>query len=272
MDSNLLKIFVAVANNKSISLGAKELEFTQSNVTLRIKQLEKTIGYSLFHRIPKGVKLTHEGEKLYPYAIDIVKKVEDAVLHMKNMNHKEVLKVGSTQSNAAVRLFPFITNISKEFQDIKLELSINTTPNVLNELLEYKTDIAFVSGDPRHKDIEVLKSYEEDMYIVEPKSKKAPNNILAYRLCCAYFTFHASHLKESNNNEFKVTVLENYEIILGCVKEGMGISFLPKSIIDKYNYADDLKLTKIDCDLYTHLICRKDYIPLISEYLKELEI
>jgi len=272
MDSNLLKVFVAVANNKSISLGAKELNFTQSNVTLRIKQLEKTIGYSLFHRIPKGVKLTHEGEKLYPYAIDIVKKVEDAVLHMKNMNHKEVLKVGSTQSNAAVRLLPFITNINNHFKDIKIELSINTTPNVLDDLLSYKTDIAFVSGDPRHKDIEVLKSYEEDMYIVEPKSKKAPNTILAYRICCAYFTFHANHLKIQDNNEFKVTVLENYEVILGCVKEGMGISFLPKSIIDKYNYADDLKLTKVDCDLYTHLICRKDYIPLISEYLKKLRL
>ncbi len=272
MDSNLLKVFVAVANNNSISLGAKELEFTQSNVTLRIKQLEKNIGYSLFHRIPKGVKLTHEGEKLYPYAIDIVKKVEDAVLHMKNMNHKEVLKVGSTQSNAAVRLLPFITNINNQFEDIKIELNINTTPNVLDDLLSYKTDIAFVSGDPKHKDVEVLKSYEEDMYIVEPKTKKAPNTILAYRICCAYFTFHANHLKVQHNNEFKVTVLENYEVILGCVKEGMGISFLPKSIIDKYNYADDLNLTKVDCDLYTHLICRKDYIPLISEYLKDLDI
>ncbi len=41
MDSNLLKIFVAVANNRSISLGANELGFAQSNVTSRIKQLEK---------------------------------------------------------------------------------------------------------------------------------------------------------------------------------------------------------------------------------------
>jgi DNA-binding transcriptional LysR family regulator len=272
MDSNLLKVFVAVANNKSISLGAKELEFTQSNVTLRIKQLEKNIGYSLFHRIPKGVKLTHEGEKLYPYAIDIVKKLEDAILHMKNMNHKEVLKVGSTQSNATVRLLPFITNINNEFKDIKIELNINTTPNVLDDLLCYKTDIAFVSGDPKHKDIEVLKSYKEDMYIVEPKSKKTSNTILAYRICCAYFTFHLNHLKSQENNEFKVTVLENYEVILGCVREGMGVSLLPISIINKYNYKDELKLTKVDCDLNTHLICRKDYIPLISEYLKNLDI
>ncbi len=39
MDSNLLKVFVAVANKKSISLGANELGFAQSNVTSRIKQV-----------------------------------------------------------------------------------------------------------------------------------------------------------------------------------------------------------------------------------------
>jgi LysR family transcriptional regulator, cell division regulator len=81
MDSNLLKIFVAVANNQSISLGAQELGFAQSNVTSRIKQLEKNIGYTLFHRIPKGVKLTKEGEKLYPHAIDIVKKIQNTILN-----------------------------------------------------------------------------------------------------------------------------------------------------------------------------------------------
>ena len=47
MESALLKVFVAVANKKSISLGASILNFTQSNVTLRIKQLEKNLGYLL---------------------------------------------------------------------------------------------------------------------------------------------------------------------------------------------------------------------------------
>ena len=60
MDSNLLKVFLAVSNNKSISLAAKELKCAQSNVTSRIKQLEKNLGFSLFHRVPKGVILTKE--------------------------------------------------------------------------------------------------------------------------------------------------------------------------------------------------------------------
>ena len=54
MDSNLLKVFVAVSEQKSISLGALELGFTQSNVTLRIKQLEKTLGMSCFIVFPKA--------------------------------------------------------------------------------------------------------------------------------------------------------------------------------------------------------------------------
>ena len=41
MDSNLLKAFITVKNEKSISNAAKKLGYTQSNITSRIKQLEK---------------------------------------------------------------------------------------------------------------------------------------------------------------------------------------------------------------------------------------
>ncbi|XPV53331.1 MAG: LysR family transcriptional regulator [Halarcobacter ebronensis] len=107
MDSNLLKVFVAVAQEQSITLGAKKLGFAQSNVTSRIKQLEKSVGYSLFHRVPKGVVLTYEGEKLYKHAVEIVKKVENAVLDMQNMQYQKKLIVGSTDCNAAVRISSF---------------------------------------------------------------------------------------------------------------------------------------------------------------------
>ncbi len=87
MDSNLLKVFITVKNEKSISNAAKSLGFTQSNITSRIKQLEKNLAYSLFHRTNRGVVLTNEGEKLYPFAVDIVKKVEEATSQMRNINH-----------------------------------------------------------------------------------------------------------------------------------------------------------------------------------------
>ncbi|MGB0990727.1 MAG: LysR family transcriptional regulator, partial [Halarcobacter sp.] len=98
MDSNLLKVFVAVAQEQSITLAAKKLGFAQSNVTSRIKQLEKSLGFSLFHRVPKGVILSNEGEKLYPRACEIVKKIEEVTYDMKNINKQEHLIIGSTES------------------------------------------------------------------------------------------------------------------------------------------------------------------------------
>lgn len=157
MDSNLLKIFVAVANNRSISLGANELGFAQSNVTSRIKQLEKNIGYSLFHRVPKGVILTTEGEKLYKHAIEIVRKVEDAFLDMQNMQDQKKLIVGSTDCNAAVRISSFLMKLHKDYPNTQLELLTGTTRDVTQMILDYKVDIAFISGEPKHEDLMILK-------------------------------------------------------------------------------------------------------------------
>jgi LysR family transcriptional regulator, cell division regulator len=273
MDSTLLKVFVAVANKKSISLGAQDLGFTQSNVTLRIKQLEKVLNYTLFHRVPKGVILTKEGQKLYPYAIEIVKKVEEAQLQMRNISHQELLKVGTSQANAAIRLLEFIEKLNKKFPNMQLELSTNGTPEVIEDLINYKIDIAFVTGDPNHKDIIVLNKFEDDLYLVESRNAKSQNCLIGYRKNSTHYKYLEEYIKTTGNLDFKTMIIENYDVMLGCVKQGMGKAFLSKMIIDKYDYTKDLKLTKIgESNLQTNLICRKDYMPMISNYLRKMRL
>ncbi len=271
MDSNLLKVFLAVSSNKSISLAALELGYAQSNVTTKIKQLESSIGYPLFHRIPKGVKLTHEGEKLYPYAVEIVKKLEEAVSKIKNNNLQENLKIGSTQTNAPIRLLPFARKLNEDYPSMKIDIFTDTTPFVVSALLDYKVDIAFVSGDPNHKDIKVLQVFEEDIYLVESKDKGSENCILGYKDSCAYFTYLYSEFRKQSNQTFKINTFENFETILGCAQMGMGKALVPISIIKKYGYKDNLKMTKVDCGLSTHLVCRNDNIPIIHDYLVDLD-
>jgi len=272
MDSNLLKIFLCVTNNKSISIAALELGFAQSNITTKIKQLEKSIGYALFHRIPKGVKLTLEGEKLYPYAVEIVKKLEEAVSKVRNRNCQEILRIGSTQTNAPVRLLPFARKLKNDYESMKLEIFTDTTPYVVSALLDYRVDVAFVSGNPHHKDIMILQEFKEDIYLIESKNLISDNCILGYKDSCAYFTYLYSLYRKQSNQTFKTTTFENFETILGCVEMGMGKSLVPLSIIKKFNYEHNLKMTKIDCGLSTHLVCRKDNIPIISTYLKTTKI
>lgn len=273
MDSNLLKVFVAVSEHKSISLGALELGFTQSNVTLRIKQLEKTLGYVLFHRVPKGVILTKEGEKLYPLAKEIVQKVENALFQMKNMKEQTLLRIGTSQANATIRLLPFIEKLQHDFPKTSVEVYTGGTPSVLEKLLAYQIDIAFITGDPQRTEVEVLNQFNDDLYLIEPKEKLCPNTLIGYREKSTHFDFLKAHEERLGNKTYHAMILENYEVMLGCVKAGMGKAFLSKKIIEKFGYETALKLTKLEqneCDLQTRLVCRKDSIPLIADYLRNV--
>jgi LysR family transcriptional regulator, cell division regulator len=272
MDSNLLKVFVEVAREKSITKAANNLEFAQSNVTSRIKQLEKSLGFALFHRVPKGVILSKEGEKLYPYAVEIVKKVKQATYDMKNIDNQEHLIVGSTESNASTRIVPFLLQLHSDFPNMSLELITNTTREITKELLDYKVDIAFMSGEPKHEDLVVLNKIDEEIVLVEAKNENTPNVFLSFKNGCAYNEFGQNYLKEFSDENFKNLEFGNYETILGCVKAGMGKSFLPLSIVKKLKYEDDLKIINLPkqlANIPTCLVCRKDNIPKIKNYLKE---
>ena len=275
MDSNLLKVFVAVVQQKSITLGAEVLGFTQSNVTLRIKQLEKTLGYELFYRLAKGVVLTKEGEKLYPLSLEIVRKVEEATLKMKNISHQTLLRIGTSQANATIRLLPLIEKLQIDFPGMEFELHTGNTPDITEKLLEYKVDIAFIPGDPKHKDIIILNQFDDDLCMVETKKKLITNTLLGYRAKSTHLYFFQEYHKRQCNLEFKTMILENYEVMLGCIKAGIGKALISKKIVEKFGYSEYLKVTKLPesvCDMNTRLVCRKDHVPLISDYLKRLQL
>jgi DNA-binding transcriptional LysR family regulator len=275
MDSNLLKVFVAVANTKSISIAARQLNFAQSNVTARIKQLEKNVGYELFHRIPKGVILTNAGEKLFTYAVEIVKKTEEAISYMKNIENQESLRVGSTECNAVARIVPFLLDLHKDFPKMQLELLTGTTAEVTKLILDYKVDIAFVSGFPETDELIVLNKYDEDMVIVEPKNEEAPDVLLLFKKGCKYDAFLQEYYKKEGKSDYKTLSFGNIETILGCVKAGMGRSLLPLKIVEKLGYQNELNIIELGKDIAnipTTMVCRRDYIPKISKYLKELKL
>ena len=272
MDSNLLKVFISVANEKSVSNAAKSLGFTQSNVSLRIKQLEKDLGYELFHRTNRGVVLSFEGQKFFPYAVDIVKKIEEATFKMRNLDHQELLKLGSTQSNATIRLVPILELLNSEYKKMKIEFTIDSTPNLVQKILNYELDIAFVNGKPNSKDIEVLNSFKDEIYFIEPKSELTQYTILTYKDNCASCLVLEEYVKKTRHEPYTRRVLQNYELILACVEAGLGVTLLSKSIVEKFGYKNRVKLTSIASSLDTHLVCRKDYLPLIENFLREIKV
>lgn len=75
--------------------------------------------------------------------------------------------------------------------------------------------------------------------------------------------------------EYETLELANFEVILACIELGMGSTLLPKSIVKKYGYLSKVKTTSVSNDIVdipTCLVCRKDNIPKIENYLKKLSL
>ncbi len=76
MNLQYLKYAVEVAATGSINKAAENLFMDQSNLSRCIKELESSLGVSIFERSSRGVKVTPKGEEFLKYASNILKQVD----------------------------------------------------------------------------------------------------------------------------------------------------------------------------------------------------
>lgn len=72
-----LKYAVEVARTRSISKAAENLYMGQPNLSRAIKELEETLGITVFERTPRGIRVTPDGEEFLQYARRIVAQVDE---------------------------------------------------------------------------------------------------------------------------------------------------------------------------------------------------
>ncbi|WP_179220352.1 LysR family transcriptional regulator [Rhodococcus sp. NCIMB 12038] len=76
LDVELLKVFLAVAEEESIHAGARKLMVAQPSVSRSLRRLERELGEQVLVRSHKGVRLTPAGEELLAHVQDIVGRME----------------------------------------------------------------------------------------------------------------------------------------------------------------------------------------------------
>ena len=143
----LYKVFYEVANAKSITKGAQNLNISQPAVTQSIKTLEDELNGKLFTRTQKGVELTHEGKELYKY-------IKEGMTYFINGKNKfdalksletGVLNIGSSTSIAENYLIKYLTIFNKHFPNVQINITNDLTDNLIKDLRNGSLDIVIMS-------------------------------------------------------------------------------------------------------------------------------
>src|SRR5246127_4880351 len=125
MELRHLRYFVAIGEDQHYGRAAERLGIAQPALSRQIQDLEKELGFTLFDRLPRGVKLSAAGKLFLSDARRILQDVEDAKRRAERIAHGRAgtLRIGIA---TAVSWHGLVRDSFREFRrrqpDVEMEL------------------------------------------------------------------------------------------------------------------------------------------------------
>ena len=195
MDLKQLQYFVACAQTRSFSDAAKVLYSTQPSVSKVIKSLEDTLGMQLFERLPRGICLTVQGQKVYHYACKITNQI-DVLENMVSRGMTKWIRISMNPSSWFADQFVDFYNETYD-KNYHFQLTTAGVRSVMERVRDYMDDIGFV----------YILSHQKENFLYE----LAKNKLQFVALYETDVVFYPGRLTELYNTDKEQVSLENLE-------------------------------------------------------------
>lgn len=146
MEIRVLKYFLAVAREGSITKAANYLHLTQPTLSRQLQDLERKLGQKLLIRGQHNVTLTPEGHILRQRAeeiIEMVNKTEQEFNSTKDFISGTVY-IGSGESYAIKYITDTIKDVREQYSDIKFDLVSGNSDDIIEKLEKGLLDFAIL--------------------------------------------------------------------------------------------------------------------------------
>ena len=136
MEIRVLKYFLAVAQEGSITGAANFLHLTQPTLTRQLRDLERELGHQLFIRTNHNVSLTPEGIVFRKRAQEIIDMVEKTQAEFNSMNDdiSGDIYIGAGETIAITGIAKIIKELQEEHKNIKFHLYSGNAEDITERL------------------------------------------------------------------------------------------------------------------------------------------
>jgi DNA-binding transcriptional LysR family regulator len=183
MEIRQLKAFLAIAEAKTFTAGARRVNVTQAAISMQIRQLEEEVGLQLFTRTPRRVILTEAGEYLLERARKILREHDSALAEIAEVAGAEYgrLRIGTASGTFAMHQLPSILQKVKEkFPNSELTVSSGTSQRLVDKMMHGEIDIAFVSLPVDNANITTESIFSDEIVaIAHPKHSLANEKFIS---------------------------------------------------------------------------------------------
>ena len=164
-----LKVFVKVAELKSVTKASEELFLTQPAVSIQLKKLQDQFEIPLTEIIGRQLYVTDFGHKV----LEVSKKIlsESDLLRSTISEYKGFLtgKVNLSIVSTAKYVFPyFLKDFVSKYPEIEINIDVTNKSKVLEGLQNNTSDFALVSVLPEDMKLEKIELLENHLFMVGP--------------------------------------------------------------------------------------------------------
>lgn len=154
-----LRYFVAVAENLSFRRASEQVHIDQSPISRAIRDLEESLGVSLFARTSRTLRLTPAGEKLLLDARELFLSLERTkqAVRETDQNFRAPLRIGVADGLCQPKLATCISDWIRQVPHTPLELHDMFASEMADALRREELDVGFSFGVP-----------DEDAIVQEP--------------------------------------------------------------------------------------------------------
>jgi len=152
MELRHLRYFVAVGEEQHYGRAAQRLRVAQPALSRQIQDLEREIGFQLFDRLPRGVRLSAAGNAFLADARLILQQVSDAAIRAGRVARglAGTLRVGFTESASWHCVVPDSFRQFRDAQpDAELQLSPLLSLDQVQAVRSGRLDAGFVFNMPK---------------------------------------------------------------------------------------------------------------------------
>ena len=250
MDLTLLHYFHTVAREGSFMAAAEKLGYAQSNLSMRIKQLEEIAGTELLIRGRNGVTLTERGQVLYSYADKLLALSEEAESAVKGEWYSTSRITIAAMESAAVTFLPgLLAKFHRKYPDTSVKVITGTSDAGVRAVLANNADITVAVGENSREDLSFIPLRKEELVLVTDRSDQENDlkrllarPLLVFPSGCAYRRVLERMLIDYGIAAVHTMEFTSLGAILASVSAGLGVSLFPASAINSFAAGNSLRM------------------------------
>ena len=153
MELRHLRYFVAIGEEENYRRAAQRLNVAQTALSTQMKDLEAELGFKLFDRLPRGVKLSLAGKLFLEDARRILQQVNEAAARAARVARGQsgTLRIGFTENASWHGVVPDALRIFRHrHPDAELQLHPAGSVDQIEDIRSGRVDAGFVFNMPRN--------------------------------------------------------------------------------------------------------------------------